>query len=235
MVDPDHHTMPEQFVRDVWEGQLFTTGGLHTSDGRPIVIMSPGNVNTDSGPDFTGACIRIGGTTFRGDVEIHRNAAAWEAHGHDADPHYNSVILHVVMTNDQVSPPTRTESKRNLPVLVLHPFLDPNLYAVWRESFASTYCDRQLACFRRNDDVPEQIILQTLERLAVQRIELKVRRFEERLKELIDEMNTTFREPYPRYYGNPDEIPAPVSRCTQKECSRKEHWLRWPYCSPRSS
>lgn len=213
----------------MWQRQLFTTNGLHTPDGKPITILSPGKVNTDSGPDFTGARICIGNITFYGDVEIHSDAAAWQAHGHDTDPHYNRVILHVVMTHNHLSPPAHTSSNRQLPVLILHPFCDDALYAAWTQCLSEAATELPLACFKVNDEVPERTILQTLDRLADERIELKVRRFEERLKALIDESKCTVREPYPRYYGNPEDIPIPKTQYTQKDFSQREHWEQLLY------
>ncbi len=46
----------------------------------------------------------------------------------------------------------------------------------------------------------------------------------ERLKQLIDEQQTTLREPYPRYYGNPDDIPAPQNEYTRKDYASRALW-----------
>ncbi len=221
--------IPEQFIRDVWQRQLFTRTGLRTSDNKPIIILSPGKPNTDAGPDFIGARIRIGNTTFIGDVEIHCDESAWRAHGHHNDPHYNRVILHVVMTHNHLAPPARTHSHRLLPLLVLHPFCDTTLYAAWVQQLSEHLAESPLACSKVNNTVPERVILHTLDRLADERIELKVRRFEERLKALIDESKLVVREPYPRYYGNPEDIPIPKTPYTQKDFSQKQHWEQLLY------
>ncbi|MCM1522822.1 MAG: DUF2851 family protein [Muribaculaceae bacterium] len=73
---------------------------LATVDGEKISIVDPGILNRDSGPDFFNAKICIGGRMWAGDVEIHVRATDWHRHGHDGDPAYDSVVLHVVDRDD---------------------------------------------------------------------------------------------------------------------------------------
>lgn len=63
-------------------------------------MLDPGTLNTNSGPDFFNAKIRIADHTWVGDVEIHVRASDWHRHGHDGDPAYDSVVLHVVDCDD---------------------------------------------------------------------------------------------------------------------------------------
>ena len=97
--------IPERFLRHIWEQQRFTSTDLHTSDGRKVEILFPGLPNSDAGPDFMNAHIRVGKTIYAGDVELHRDAGEWESHMHSADPHYNRIILHVVLTADHLRRP----------------------------------------------------------------------------------------------------------------------------------
>ena len=223
--------IPEQFLRQVWQQQRFIAHNLHTSNGKPVQIISPGTPNNDSGPDFLNASIQIGGITFYGDVELHQDAAGWQAHKHASDPHYNRVILHVVMTADNVSRPARTQSDRPLPLLVLHPFLDDTLRKTLVQSMLDDRQDRPhtIRCYGLNDPIPPDVMTHWIEKLAHERIELKVRRFEERLKQLVDEHRQTIREPYPRYYGNPDEIPHPRKEYSKKDFTAKKLWEQLLY------
>ena len=73
---------------------------LCLTDGRPVGIVSPGIHNNDAGPDFTGAKLRIDDALWAGNVEVHVKASDWYRHHHDADPAYDSVILHLVADDD---------------------------------------------------------------------------------------------------------------------------------------
>ena len=84
----------------IWEHRLWPAGELRTTDGVPVSVIDPGRHNGDSGPDFFNAKIRIGGKMWVGNVEIHVRASDWHRHGHDKDPAYDSVVLHVVDRDD---------------------------------------------------------------------------------------------------------------------------------------
>lgn len=218
--------IPERYLREIWHRQLFNANRLTTPDGQPVRILSPGTPNHDTGPDFLDARIRIGRTTYCGDVEVHTDAAEWHAHSHQDDPHYNRVILHVVLTADPLSPPTLTPSLRRIPLLVLHPYLDETLRSAWTAALMAED-QRQLLsipCFQLNSSVSAAVISQWLEKLGHERIELKIRRFEERLKQLVDERRRVLREPYPRYYGDPAEIPAPKLQYTPADYAVRDLW-----------
>jgi hypothetical protein len=217
-------TIPEAILRRIWQEQSFSHDHLTTADGRKVKILSPGTPNTDAGPDFLNARITIGNTVYRGDVELHIGAEEWLAHRHDRDPHYNKVILHVVLTAEPLSPPARTASKRIIPLLVLHPFLDEKTHEAWARPDDRIVRTQPLACVAVNDDVPASIITRWLEQLGYERVELKVRRYEERMKQLVDESRQIVQEPYPRYYGNPAEIPPPRKDYVRKDFMNKALW-----------
>lgn len=84
----------------VWQHRLWPAGEKTTVDGRSVHIIDPGLLNTDSGPDFFNAKIRIGEEMWVGNVEIHVKASDWYRHHHDKDEAYDSVILHVVEKDD---------------------------------------------------------------------------------------------------------------------------------------
>ncbi|MCR5077190.1 MAG: DUF2851 family protein [Prevotella sp.] len=90
----------EQLIHYVWKHRLFPLTGLKTTDGQPVEVIDPGLHNRNAGPDFFNAKVKIGGTLWVGNVEIHERASDWFLHRHDHDPHYDNVILHVVGTVD---------------------------------------------------------------------------------------------------------------------------------------
>ena len=90
----------ERLMQYIWQHRLWPKEEMSTVDGRRVHVIDPGRLNTDAGPDFFNAKIRIGSDMWAGDVEIHVNASDWHRHRHDGDPAYNSVILHVVGRDD---------------------------------------------------------------------------------------------------------------------------------------
>ena len=93
--------MTEDFLHYIWKFKLFNTVQLKTTTGEDLQILHPGIHNTNGGPDFHQAKIKIGGQIWVGNVEIHIKAGDWHRHTHTDDIHYKNVILHVVYENDK--------------------------------------------------------------------------------------------------------------------------------------
>lgn len=90
----------EQLLHYTWKHKLFPLRELRTADGRPVEVLHPGLYNTNSGPDFSEAKIKIGGTVWVGNVEIHTRTSDWFRHHHDTDKSYENVVLHVASEID---------------------------------------------------------------------------------------------------------------------------------------
>ena len=91
----------EDLVRYVWKHKLFPLAPLQTTDGLSVEVIHPGMENRYDGPDFFNAKVKIGGTLWVGNVEIHDKASDWQLHGHDTNKRYDSVVLHVAGTVDR--------------------------------------------------------------------------------------------------------------------------------------
>lgn len=98
--------MRERLLQFIWQFQYFNSSHLYTSMGTPVKIIKPGNYNTNQGPDFLNAKIKVGDTLWAGSVEIHVKASEWNLHGHSGDENYKNVILHVVWELDVELPET---------------------------------------------------------------------------------------------------------------------------------
>lgn len=85
----------EQLLHYVWRHRILPVSGLLTTDGKPVEVIDPGLHNSNAGPDFFNAKVRIDGTLWVGNVEIHDKSSDWYLHGHDKDAHYDNVVLHV--------------------------------------------------------------------------------------------------------------------------------------------
>lgn len=92
--------MQEDFIYYLWKYRLFKTESLYTTCDEEVSIIHPGFLNSDSGADFKNAKIKIGGTFWVGNVEIHNKASDWYKHQHQKNKAYDNVILHVVWEND---------------------------------------------------------------------------------------------------------------------------------------
>ena len=87
----------ERLLQAVWRHQRLHRDRLKTLDGKSVRVFHPGFVSAEGGPDFRGAVVQIGGEPPRsGDVEIDLCSNGWHAHGHDRNPNFKNVILHVV-------------------------------------------------------------------------------------------------------------------------------------------
>lgn len=109
--------MKETDIQRLVHKYLSDTSISHfTASGKQIQILSPGIINVHSGPDFKDIALLINGKIHVGDAEFHKNTKAWHSHGHDSDPKYNNVVLHIAFSG-----PKSTINNCE------HFFIDPNL------------------------------------------------------------------------------------------------------------
>ncbi|MGH2541684.1 MAG: DUF2851 family protein [Ardenticatenaceae bacterium] len=111
----------ESALAALWQNSHALVDGLVAQDGRRFRVLYPGRPNPRAGPDFHDAVLlKEDGEVVKGDVELHLNAPDWYAHGHNTDPNYNGVILHVVLhPKSEIS--TSQRSGLRAPVVSLLP------------------------------------------------------------------------------------------------------------------
>ncbi len=90
-------------MQEMWARKLISVEAMTTTDGRSLQIQDWGMLNYDQGADFSNARLSLDGVSFYGDIELHLHSRDWFRHGHDRDPGYNNVILHVVLDEDPVA------------------------------------------------------------------------------------------------------------------------------------
>ena len=95
-------SMNEFFLHFLWKHRLFNSEAMVTTRGVPVEVISPGFLNSDAGPDFFNARVKIGDTIWAGNVEIHWRSSDWIKHKHQQDSAYDNVILHIVNEDDAV-------------------------------------------------------------------------------------------------------------------------------------
>jgi len=221
----------ERFLRHIWSRQFVEQTALQTTDGRTVRVIATGTLNTGGGPDFREAVLQIGGVTYHGDVEIHRTLMDWFHHRHEKDARYNNVVLHVILEQPAEQLPIRTPSGRSLPVLVLESFLSESIHSIWQKTIAAERlrASESLRCRDYNSRVDAELLGRWIHQLTLQRLELKLRRFDERLRELAYIHMLTVHDHGDdasrwRIQGDPDDAPPPQRDLSLQQLSKREHW-----------
>jgi hypothetical protein len=115
---------PEKLLQAVWQHQRIRRDELKTADGKSVRVLHPGFASAEGGPDFRGAVLQFeNAAPVSGDVEVDLQSSGWRAHGHDQNPNFKKVILHVVWneTGTPNSSSARTFPPATLPLKI---FLD---------------------------------------------------------------------------------------------------------------
>ena len=161
--------MREDFLHYVWQHQYFDKAALRTADGEEIQVLRPGHRNSDAGPDFLNARLRIGEVEWNGAVEIHLRASDWARHNHQIDPKYDQVILHVVGAHD--ADVARTNGSP-IAALALQSRLAPELLARYH-ALVEAPAAAPLPCAPLLGQVPEVTKTMMTERALLERVERK--------------------------------------------------------------
>jgi hypothetical protein len=164
--------VPEALVQDLWRTRRFDAEGLSTTEGEPVQVLDPGRLNSDAGPDFRDAHVRIGSMDWRGDVEIHVASRGWIDHGHDTDPRYDSVVLHVALQADVWTGALPRHDGSTVPEVVLYPRLDTPLRELLR-AFRTRADEDTLPCASRWNQVPTSTKRSWVAELARERMAAK--------------------------------------------------------------
>ena len=163
--------MREDLLHFIWKYKKLQLGDLAGTSNESVKIVDVGSHNHLAGPDFFNAKIEIQGQLWAGNVEIHIKSSDWYAHGHEQDPGYNNVILHVVWEDD--CEVFRSDNSR-IPTLELKGYISVELLDAYRKlhdkkgkSFIN--CERDLT------EVDGFLLENWLERLYFERLESKSR------------------------------------------------------------
>ncbi len=92
--------MTERLLQFIWQFQYYNKNSLTTAEGEVLHVLHAGMHNTNQGPDFIGAKIKIGDTIWAGSIELHINSSHWKNHKHSTDKNYKNVVLHAVWQHD---------------------------------------------------------------------------------------------------------------------------------------
>lgn len=162
--------MREELLYFVWHLQYFDKQTITTTLGQSLNIVAPGTRNAHAGPDFNNARLHYDGIEWVGSVEIHVHASDWNTHGHQHDPAYNQVILHVVWNDDKI---VYRQDGTPMPTLVLNNRVTTSVLQNYRQLVFQSSEQRDIPCasaLRQVDDLKK---VSMLEKAAALRLERK--------------------------------------------------------------
>lgn len=167
--------MNESFLHYLWQYQYFDKVELSTTEGEPVAIFAPGMRNSDAGPDFFNARVKIGSMNWIGNVEIHIYSSGWTDHKHDLDQAYENVILHVVWKEDQK---IKRKDRSLLPTIELKNRVDDALVLQYKHLVNQP---GKIPCAGSFGDVQFITKVSMLERALVERLQVRASRVEKLL------------------------------------------------------
>lgn len=159
--------MKEEFLHHIWRKGAFRIDHLMTHDGRPVHLIHPGDYHRDAGPDFSGARLKIGTENWVGSVEIHVKSSDWLLHGHQSDPAYESVILHVVWEHDA---PIHYANGREIPTLELRARIEDKQRQAFDQLHFSLY---HVPCLSLRGAMREEVVSSAFLDAGLKRLERK--------------------------------------------------------------
>lgn len=157
----------EELIYFIWRYTYYDVQALATTANEPIEVVSNGQRNLDSGPDFSNAKIKIADTLWAGNVEIHVKASDWILHQHQRDAAYQNVILHVVWIRDQ---DILYPSGSTIPCLELKDRVNPAMLRQYQYLMQNQHW---IPCEELLPGIPELIKESWLYRLMADRLEEK--------------------------------------------------------------
>lgn len=154
----------EKLYQYLWKSRMFGRK-LTDGDGRCLEVIDPGKLNTDSGPDFFNSKIKMDGTEWAGNIEIHVKASDWVRHGHQNDPAYDSIILHVVGVSDQ-----RIHRRDGSLIPQVELTMPEDFFRTFSTLFSAA---DSIRCRAAIPALPSLTVTDWLESLAVERLQMK--------------------------------------------------------------
>ena len=185
--------MKEEFLHYLWKYGLYDSDKLTDDNGNRIIVINPGEYNRDSGPDFFNARLLIGGTEWAGNVEIHIRSSHYNVHGHNLDPAFDNIILHVVTENDKKVFNTRGEEVLTAVMIYSDLLYDRYVFLV-NNPFV-------VACQSDIPAIDSFYIRHWLSALVIERLQEKTEQVMKIFSETGNDWDETFYRMLTRYFG----------------------------------
>lgn len=183
----------EQLLHYCWKHKMWPATGMATTDGRPVEVLDPGLHNRNAGPDFFNAKVKIGGTLWVGNVEIHDRSSHWYQHGHHTDANYDNVVLHVVGEADR---DVQTQKGDFVPQVVM---TVPDTVRDNYEELLKT--DSYPPCYRIIPDLTRLTVHSWMAALQTERLEQKTIAIQQRVSQAGGSWEEAYFATLARNYG----------------------------------
>jgi len=167
--------MNEKLLQYIWAYRKFSNINFKSSNGETIDILDFGEWNSDAGPDFSLAKIKINDTILVGSIEFHVKSSDWYLHRHSLSELYTNIILHVVYIDDMKIPEFE---KRSIPTLELKNIIDK---ALLDKYFQMMENDNFIPCQELFDF--SKIPVDFYRKLLIEKLEAKSIEFQKTLNE----------------------------------------------------
>lgn len=187
--------MLEDFLHYCWRMRRLDLRDMQTTEGEPITLIYPGTLNTDAGPDFFNIKVQIRDTLWAGNMEMHIHASDWYAHKHDQDLAYNNVVLHVVYQEDK---PIYRRNGERIPCLELKNRIPLGIAAAYQRLIAQEDWIPCASQFQVSSDITRRL---WLDRLMIERLEMKCQRLTEDLGKNNGNWEALFYQKLLRHFG----------------------------------
>ncbi|HSC52785.1 MAG TPA: DUF2851 family protein [Phnomibacter sp.] len=184
--------MNERLLHYIWQFRYFNTRSVVTTCGQAVEILHTGEYNTDQGPDFSNARIKLNDTLWAGAVELHVKTSDWHKHGHSGDARYQKLVLHVVWQHDLQELPA------NIPVLVLEPLVPAMMLQQYEKWMSS---QQSVPCSNLAQEVSTLTWTAWKDRMLAERLHSKIAAIEKHLAQTDQHWEEVFWRMLCRYFG----------------------------------
>ncbi len=184
--------MQENFLHYLWRTRRIDTSNLQTTNGESLEIQDFGEYNTNAGPDFLNATVRVCDMIWAGNIEMHVKSSEWLVHGHQHNDAYKNVILHVVYEEDTPI------GEPKIPCLELKKLIPQGIY---KKYWALLHNETWIPCQHQFFTVSALTKTMWLDRLLVERLEKKTEAIAVALARNKNDWEETFYQFVTRNFG----------------------------------
>jgi hypothetical protein len=159
----------ELFLQTLLANKLLAQSNFVGTNNEAIEIMSIGELNKDSGPDFFNSKVKVNEILLAGNIEVHVKSSDWLKHKHQSDKAYDNIILHIVFEHDK---DIEQNLSHNVSVLELKNYIPQHVLTNYQNL---AFSKNKIPCGASILSVNEMVWKSWLNRLMVSKLEDKTK------------------------------------------------------------